>query len=448
MKSKLYLLLSVCCLSTLFAGCDNDDSYTIAPPTIVSVTPDKTSIQYGDTLRLTATLTDPVANLAQLTIGVRVADRLIATKLVPLSSQQEEGLVIAVPIPFTAGLSNGDLNLQLTLTNVLKASTSMDVTGVSATRPSFDKFYLVTDDGNVLTLNASTGDQYTAQGLQLLNNISYKIAQRLTAANQPDYTGLVLGDVSGHIGQIDEDGSSLFVAAPGKSFITQLTFDAQAFTMTADGIAINGDVLDPSVWESTELAGEDFLTLDISLFNGEKLAPIGELANPTLMYNADFFDRTAADRLTFLGATGDYTLYYNVQRQNVSLLPKTPAAYPDYMLVTGGGIGAPSPVEGDKSTCWWSFSNVRDYLIARKTGDDLYQLTLWVNAKADSWVSFKVYQSRTQDPPYGYSDFTWTGDNAFEGIDGGNIAPLSPTAGVYRLTLNMASMTVNVETLN
>ncbi|MDR0938572.1 MAG: hypothetical protein LBN29_04305 [Mediterranea sp.] len=460
MKSKLYLLLSACCLSGLFASCyDDDTNYAIAPPTIVSVTPDKTALQYGDTLWLTATLTDPKARLANITVGVMAGERLLATHVVPLTNQNEEGVVIPVQIPFADNLADSPITLNLTLANVLKATDTEQLTGINATRPAFSALYLVTDDGEVITLNSVGNNQYRAENLALLNNIRYKIAQRLTPAGQPDYSGIVLGDVAGRVAQIGESGGNSFVTASGDNMIEALTFDAMAFTMTADGFVFDGLILDASSWNHIKLAvsdpsdpesGEDFYTSNVTLSNGEELIAFGELADPTLIYNLDFFERTGDNRFTFIGASGDYTLYYNQDRKNVLILPANGAAAPDYLLITGGGIGAPSPVylNGDKSTCWWGFGNVRDYLIAPQISSGVYQLTLWVHAKDDGWVGLKFYDNKSWGGEKSYNNFSWTGDPAFELASGGtNTVPTSATDGVYRLTIDLNAMTVNVETL-
>ncbi|MDR0894757.1 MAG: hypothetical protein LBN06_05585 [Prevotellaceae bacterium] len=450
MKSKIYILLSTLTLAGMFSSClDKDDSYTVAPPSIVSVTPDKTSFVYGDTLRLTATLTDPAARLTSLAINILAGDRLIGTQVTPLVNQSEEGIVIPVVIPFVSQAQAGDLTLNLTLTNVLKGATTAQVSGLTASRPTFDKLYLVTHDGQLFTLASTGSNTYSAQGLEVMQSVLFgKIAQRLTPDNQPDYTGFVFGDQDGRIATVGESGKNIYIPAVGDDYIKSISFNDLTFTATATGEPLTDSDLALSRWEATTLGNEPFLTFTTRLTRGETLTLFGDLKDPQLIFNVDFFDRSDDGRtVTFLRETGNYTLYYNTQRGNVLILPAdAPAAYPDYLLMTGGGVGAPSQFSDDKATCWWGFGNVRDYMIAPRVADGVYQLTMWIHAKDDSWVSFKLYSDSDWGGDWGGSAFTFTGDKAYL-ADGGNIVPtdnVSPDK-YYRLLIDMNNKTISTQ---
>jgi hypothetical protein len=105
-------------------------------------------------------------------------------------------------------------------------------------------------------------------------------------------------------------------------------------------------------------------------------------------------------------------------------------------------------VTANNATCSWGFGNVRNYLLCRRTGEGLYQITLWVGPKTDdNSTGFKFYENNGWGGEKGYSALTWTGDQVFTGLSSGNIVPVLDQGGTYRLTVDLNANTVHVETL-
>ena len=227
---------------------------------------------------------------------------------------------------------------------------------------------------------------------------------------------------------------------------------------------------------STTLGGEN-----VKLLEGKQLEKdfeytlVGSIENATALFNVDFFERTAFDKVKFLGETGEYNLYYNPVRKYV-ILEATAPAYPDYLLISGVGFGYPTqvsaagissayPGKGIATAENWNFDNAVEYILFRKTGADLYQATVMAPFSkkywwdGGPWLSFKVYNDTNFGSEMGASDFTGgiTGDasaiiSEIQDIPGDNNMDVfvQQSAATLRITVNKAnnSMTINHYSIN
>jgi hypothetical protein len=197
---------------------------------------------------------------------------------------------------------------------------------------------------------------------------------------------------------------------------------------------------------------------------------VGSIENAGALFNVDFFERTALDKVKFLGETGEYTLYYNPVRKNVIVVAADPQE-PHYLLITGVGMGYPTKVSasvinaaysgnGIATLDSWNFANATEYILMRKTGSATFQATVMVPFSKKYWwdggpyVSFKVYTQMNTDEAYemGVSYFTGgisgdAGDNFISELKEGDgnldVNAQLPPATV-RITVNTDAKTLTV----
>jgi hypothetical protein len=452
MNMKKIAHLFLICAATLLlpASCD-DNRYGDPPqpsiPVITSATIEPATFTYGDSVTITAAVSDPEIPLSTLDVHLVVNNRTVPVTTLDLRTGETSANVSAkIFIPLVDNMpDNAPVNFVLTLANVRNQTVTGELTGFTGKRPYFSQLYLVTDNSEVypLTSQADSKDSYSVRDVVISRSFTYRIAQKVAAGNKIDYSGLVWGDVNGKIQLIGESGGSIFAFSAGNDITASFTFDNYRFEASQTGApyATPNFMLDD--FAETTIDGEEFYTLSVSLTKNQEYNVYNDLASASLVYNVDFFDRINPNKVKFLGETGSYTLYYNKTSQYVVLLPATTPAYPDYILITGAGIGYPSKIA--KEHAGWGFGNVRNFLLARKISTDVYQITMFIHTKDDSWVGFKPYETTGWGGEKKYSDFTYTGLPVLDGSAGSNIFPAATMEeGVYRLTIDWSANTINV----
>jgi hypothetical protein len=444
-------------MATLFllASCD-DNRYGDPPqasiPVITSAAIEPATFTYGDSVTITAAVSDPEIPLSALTVNLMVDNRTVPVTALDLRTGETSADVSAkIFIPLVENMpDNAPVSFVLTLANIRTGKATRELTGFTGNRPYFTQLYLVIDNGGVypLTPQAGNRDNYAVTDVVLSRSFTYRIAQKITAGNQIDYSGLVWGDSNGKIQLIGETGGSLFAFA-NSDITTAFTFDNYRFEASQTGAAYATPNFMLDDFTETTIDGEEFYTRQVALTKNQEYNVYNDLASQILVYNMDFFDRINPNKVKFLGETGDYTLYYNKTSQYVALLPETSPAYPDYILVTGGGIGYPSKIA--KEHAWWGFGDVRNFLLTRKISADVYQVTMFILSPSDQygWIGFKPYENTSWGGEKKYDAFTYTGLPILEGTPGSNIFPkVGIEEGIYRLTIDWSANTINVASVD
>ena len=458
MKSLLKIIVIAAVAGVFTVSCSDEyGARKESTPVIQSADVSPTSFTFGDRVTLSAQITDPATALTTLEYTFISGGKTIATGVIPINEGQSATVSQQILVPLTSEQpDNAPVTVTLTAKNILKGVAGMDVTGLTGKRPVYSRLYLVTEDGSVVTLTpqAANKDKYEATGLTLDRAFNYRIAEKLTDNQQIDYDGAVWGNVNGRLAMIDSNGETAFVFAPNSGYMQSFTFDNYGFSATATGSALSDDDLIISDFSETTYGGEDYLILPRNLVKGHEYMLIGKLANEQIIYHLDFFERTAPNKIKFLGETGVYTLNYNTYRQYIIVSvedPDDPAykpAYPDYLLITGGGIGYPTKVlsGGDRATCWWGFGDPRNFILMRKIADDTFQATFFIHDDG-SWTSFKPFENGDWSGDGGFSTFTVTGEDVFEPNGDDNWTPKADfdSEAVYRITIHWAAKTAHVE---
>jgi len=433
---------------SLFSSCKEDlydKNNSISIPEIKSANITPTTFTFGDTITLAASVSDPASPLAILSVNVIVNNQSILVKTIQTGGNSDE-INSQIQVPLVSGIQdNADVKVVLTLQNTLKGESTQEITGLTGKRPYFAQLYLVQDNGAVYTLTpkADNKDQYEGSEIILPKSFSYRIAQKMTADNQIDYSGMVWGNNNGSIQLVDETGQPIF-AHVDDDYVSGVVFDNFSFTSTfGDESFEPGDLLFDKFENPVSIDGEDFNKISLSLVTGQELTVFPVDA----VYNVDFFDRIAPNKVKFLGENGNYDLYYSPARKSVIVGVANPA-YPDYMLMTGGGLGYPTKVTGITiEHTWWGFDNIRQFILFRKIADNVFQGTLMIHAKDDGWVSFKPFENSGWGGEIQANTVTFTGEPLLEGdSDNNNWVPteaVDPTQS-YRITIDRNNKRVNI----
>ena len=458
MNSIYKFLVLAGLVSLLFASCEDEfGPRKESTPVIESATVSPTSFTFGDSITLEAQIMDPATNLTTLNYEVVSAGRVIVSGEVPLNgSASEVTQSIFVPLMKNEA-DNADVTVNLLASNVLKGKASYEVTGLTGKRPAYSQLYLVTDEGAVVVLTplSSDKDQYEATELTLDPTISFKVAEKLNADNTIDYSGVVYGNVNGKMAMIGANGESLFTYTPDADYTKELVFDSYAFDVTTTGSVLGEDDIALAAFTDQDVDGETFRTLTRTLENGKTYTVFGKLGDAMNIYNPDFFERNSDSRVTFLGETGEYTIYYNPVRKNTFVGVANPS-YPQYLLVCGYGLGYPTNVSSDeigavysghhKVHTTWGFGNVLNYVLMRQVSSGVYQGTFFTPGDHDNYAGFKPFENTGWGNEKKAGAFTFTGEQIITGDNDWTIASDSGTESAnYRFTIDLNTNTVNIE---
>ncbi len=461
MKPLYTLFFLTGIIGLLLASCENDyGPRKESTPVLESASISPASFTFGDSVTLTARVSDPGTTLTILAYEVVSEGRTITAGEIPIGGEAHDvSQAIFVPL-LNNQADNADVQVNLIAWNVLKGTAPGQVTGLTGNRPVYSQLYMVTDDGDIITLQPQAADKnkFQAVGLTHDTSLRFKIAEKLHADNTIDYTGDVYGNKNGRIGMINERGESAFAYAPSSDYTKEVAFDGFGLNVTTVGSELGDEDLILTVFTPEEINGESFHVLDHTLENGTTYSLFGELANEQIIYNPDFFERTAHDKITFLGQTGDYTIYYNPVRQNVFVGVDNPS-YPDFLLACGFGLGYPTRVtsaeiasvypDHRRTHTDWGFDHVMKYVLFRQIDEGVYQGTFYTPADHDHYAGFKPFENTGWGNEKKAGDFTFTGEQIISGdndwtIPNGDDDPVIESAN-YRFTINLNNNTVHIE---
>lgn len=460
LKHIIFLLTGV--IPLLLLSC-NDDEFgprKESIPVIESAAVSPTSFTFGDSITLTAKISDPLTTLSGLTYQIVAGDRVITSGEITIGGEsQDVSQPIFVPL-LQNQADNSAVVVKLIARNVLKGTSESEITGITGKRPVYSRLYLVTDKGAVAVLNPQGTDKnrFGSNSLTFDTSFRFKLAEKLNEDKTIDYSGDVYGNVGGNIGLINEMGESFFVYASSSDYTKEFVFDGFSFSVTVAGSDLGNDDLALGIFANEDVAGEQFRTLKRNLENGKTYSLFGDLADAKNIYNPDFFNRTADDKVVFLGETGEYTIYYNPVRKNIFVGVDNPS-YPDYLLICGWGIGYPTnvtsaqiasvyPGKGRVHTDW-GFGNVLNYVLLRQIETGVYQGTFYTPGDSDHYAGFKPFENTGWGNEKKAGDFTFTGVQIISGdnnwdIPNGENDPVIESAN-YRFTINLNNKTVNIE---
>lgn len=444
------IIWGLCAGALLLSSCEEEDSRTVYPhstPVIEDAAINPGTFTYGDSVTITAKVADEATPLSTLEMKMVVNDVLIAQQTIRTAGNKAE-VSAKFKVAYAAELpDNADVEVLLTLTNVEGDQTQGNISGLKGKRAYYSKLYLVLDNGTVypLTAQSEKSDKYESAEVKIKsNNIRYRIAEKLTDDNQIDFSGRVWGLKGGAVQLVDETGDYITTTSEGVDYITQVVFDNYKFATTLVGSKLNPNDLILDNFGDVTASNEAFKKLTRTFEKNQEVTLFDELASTDVVYNMDYFERTADDKVKFTGDAGSYDLYYSPTRK-VMLVEPQDRAYPNILLTCGEGLGYPSKVKPEAHTAW-DFNAPLQAIIFRKVAADTYQATVYFDA---SKANFKPFENRDWANEKKSSTFIMPALIAKDtdlGKNDGNWYPAEgAVSGNYKITINLATKVVTAE---
>lgn len=443
-RININIILGLFALLAL-VSCEDKEGRTVFPhstPVIESASLNPTSFVYGDSVTITAKVSDPVTPLSTLQLKMIVNDQVIATQIIRTKDYSTE-VSAKFKVNYVPEVTdNGDVQVELSLINVEGDVTKGSITGIKGFRTYYKQLYLVLDNGKVITLTpeGQKSDKYKSPDVDLKNKIRYKIAEKITADNQIDFSGDVWGWQDNKIKLVDESGDYITTAEPMKKSTTGIVFDTYAFATTLSGQdLVNVSSLKIGDFKDTQIAGETFKEGSFYIEKNKKIVLSDELKDA--VFNLDYFERLAPDTVKFVGETGPWTLDYNSARRYVIVQDLDPN-FPNVLLACGEGLGYPSKVK-QEATSSWGFDQIKQYIQFKKIAENIYQGTVYFDAEK---ANFKFFENKGWGNEKKSDDYTLPSilKNS-KGTDGNWFASESAESGNYKITIDLGKKKVTAE---
>jgi len=473
MKNKLkntILLLMV----ISFAACQQEDlrvRYPESVPVINSAVVTENNINYGDSITLNVEVTDNIAPLSTLEIKVVVNDEILASESVRTKGSNAS-YSQKYSVPFAARMpNNAEVEVHISSINVEGFHKDTILFNTIAKRPEIPTMYMVTKDKTKrieLKITDAANYIYTADDLGLGNEVTFLLPTKVTRFGRVDWTGTVFGKTDNGFGIVSIEGDSITLSDPTLIGFDKITLDLFNFTVKGEGqklvpaTELNTANLTSNLLssvnhmgvatEDTWKTGQMYLGKDVEMtFTG--------IADLTTGLTPDFFEKTGANTAKFLGATGVYTIYY-LPSADYLYVEQPTAVYPDAMWLCGVGFGR--PVTPLVKTSSWNWTTPQEYAFCRKTGDGIFQTTIYVQHGLgeglpvdDVWkdkFSVKFFHQRGWGGEEDATTYTYPATLTAPTVsDVGNFVgseTLVAAPGVYRFTINVNTKAVTFEKIN
>lgn len=429
----------------MLVSCEEKDERVVYPhstPVIESATINPTSFVYGDSVTITAKVSDAITPLSTLEMRMVVNDKVVATQKLRTKGNNAE-VSAKFQVAYISELTNNaDVEVTLNLINVEGDVTTTSITGIKGYRTYYKNLYLVLDNGKVITLTpkGDKSDEYESPEVDLKNNIRYKIAEKITDKDQIDFSGHVWGLKDGTIQIVDEGGDYIKTAEPMKKSTTGIIFNTYTFGTSLLGEdLVNISSLSLDVFMDSEISGEAFKEGSFYIEKNKEITLTGDLKDA--VFNLDYFERVSADKVKFLGETGPWVLDYSPARKYV-LVQDLDSNYPNVLLACGEGLGYPSKTKIEATT-GWGFDQIKQFILFRKVADNTYQATVYFDAAKANFKFFenKGWGNEKKSDDYALPEILI--NSTVKGAKDGNWYP-APAAksGNYTITINLATKVV------
>lgn len=443
---KLTLLLITL---ALFVACSKDVPTRVvfpnSTPIIESVSITPNPFTFGDSISITATVSDPITPLSTLRVKIVVEDQIIddlvlrtAGKNATVESKFYTPLINNLP-------SNSTTEIFLNLTNVEGDFTTSVVNDVIAQRPDFDVLYLITDNNDIIVLERKLDSySYINNSINIKGgSISYKIASQLTNEGEIDYTGFVWASDNGTIKVMGDKGVNINTIDADIRVIKEIEFNVFNFTTILGGEMIdpNNIVLNPEDMSDDIINGIMVKNITLNLTNGQELIIDGDLLDEDVYFEYNYFEKIEDDKIKFLGENGTWNIYFGVEAKNVLVQNANNYSYPQAYLVCGAGLGYPSYV-ANVASITWNFKTVYDCIPFKNIGDNKFQAMVYFNAEI---ADFKPFENDGWGGELKANEFIVPSiiDNS---DDSGNWkASENAVSGVYIFTLDVQNKIMEAE---
>lgn len=426
-----------------------DSQPVIEEVSIKPVLGEGNTVNTGDSIEVSAVVSDPLIPLSTLEIQIIVQDRLVGNEKIRTKDQHATPAA-KFRIPFYANMpDNIHPEIYLRLENVEGNAAELtipDNRNVTIKRPAFgDKLYFVMEDKTVYTANRQIGSttDYATSKLNIESTkVRFRIAEKITQDNQIDYSGYVWGYKNGELTTIEEGEDLYEYSDPLITKINRFRFNIFSFGFDVDAdrvdpVSVNGRRL-----EKETISNTTYMTLTLALTEGAEVvfSGIGDLGKAL---NPDFFSNISGNKATFTGLTGSYKLLQNPTTGFVHI-QQPEATYPNALWICGEGLGFAA--EPYSTSTRWGWDKPEDYIFCRKISDGVFQTTFYTQSS----FNMKFYHINTWDKGEELSsDYTLSPANLLQKSSDGNwVSGTGVTSGVYRVTINVNDKTTLLEVVN
>ena len=461
MKNIHYIIII---LALVFASsCQDSEFRTHYPESFPSLTASvaENSIQYGDSITLTADVSD-TNPLSTLEVKIAVSNRLIISESIRTKGNTAS-ITKKYHIPFGVGMPDKEkVKVYLTAINVEGFKTEMLIDNTIGNRPEIQNLYLIPSTitsglpTKELILTDSENLIYSVSGIEFLQILCY-VASKKTAFGRVDWSGVVFGTKSGEITLVEQGEDPILVEDESLVNISSCTFDAINFRLDVAGkpfepltfLDVNVDLtLSPS-----SLLGSDAKQFRSTLYFGQDVeVSFTGIANLSNGLAPDYFEITGENKAKFLGETGMYKAYYHIAGDYLYIEPMPTVEFPDALWICGMGMGRPS--QPYAITTSWNWNTPLDYVPCRKISNGVYQATVYLENEDNTegtgfgTCNFKFFHYRGWDHGEESSIAYTIGSPLKSSAEAGNVGNWRgsdvPFKGVYRITLDVNAKTTEI----
>jgi len=397
---------------------------------------------------------DEVRPLSTLEIEVLINDIAVQSKSIRTKGHSAVVENETLAIPFVKDMDPiEDVVVRFTSINVDGNQMVKDVI-LKATRPVLPTtLYYLTEGGSPILLTNSTTEPFVYKSVESI--FESKISGKIATANTLEDADFIWGK-----GRYESE--SAIVSSTGDDIefdytgmiVKQIIFDAQTFLIDVKGDVATKIALNPR----SDAKDTEMKSAVVSLKKGQFLEIVG--VNMETNYNPDFFNHSASSKIyEFLGEDGEWEIIYSPRYKGLWVTRLQDEAPTNYWVV-GHGFTTATAWHDDYKPIGWDLEDFKQVAYGRKTGDNVYQATVFISNEHD-WGSFEFqfYSNRTWGAvPAEFSAASIHGDSQgfsigapIAGNPGKSISITNAPGfvpGYYKLVLDMtkgaAQATVNI----
>ena len=404
------------------------------------------SITYGDSIEFTAVVTDVETPLSTVTLNIISNHNKLIFSSKEIVRGRSDELKVKYKIPFLSDLESQIPDVQIIVENAEGDQVQYNLpadNNLNFNRPVFgDYLYVVTEANSVFKLPKLVDSeyQYSLKGLDIEDSdFKYKIAEKIDADGQIDYSGFVWGNSDDIVTTIDENsGISLSFDNSNNTIITGLNFNTYSFEDSIKTREKNLRVVGGSKLSIGTYNG--YSSAIIQFTNGKEVSFEG-FTNLANSINPDFFKYESVNKATFIGLTGTYSVHYNLTT-GFLYIEQTSAVAPNALWICGVNLGFPQKKYA--ATTQWAWDVPSNYIFCRKVSDGLFEATFYANSD----FNFKFFNQRTWGGEQKSDEYTTTSDLWASNSEGNWVATDKSTDGVYKATIDINAKTANLVKLN
>lgn len=439
-KLHIYIFMLLCALVFVTSSCEKNEEPRQSIPVIKSLEITSGSIlKITDSLAFDAAVEDQVTPLSTLEVYIKVNGDSVVHKSFRTKGNNATLSNVKIGLPFLANLPEGEASISFTLINIDGYETTVEKS-IEIERPSLpDNLYLkIADDVIVLSRDGDDPNVYKSEEGEY-NSVFTGLVSTSESLDSAQYIwGAGNNSNVGIIG--DQFSSGISVSYP-TWMVTRLVFNALTFAVSVEGTEVDLNV------NGTQLEGTGaYFYSKINFVKGQEFTIDGiDASKIKQAYNRDFFSyNESTGKLTFLGESGTWEVYYSLKYNYFWVTRKSDVAPTTYWII-GHGFSCASVWNSDFNSIGWDLEDTKQLAYMRNLGNNKYQATVYLTTKHD-WGPFDIqfYSERTWSGSYAvFTSASFSGNSTGVNVGGDVNADVVGSSdfspGYYRLTLDISN---------